>query len=78
MPDTKLPALEFDDVIRLKQRAARHGRPVESEVCAILQEALSNDRQPGFDELAAELRALTAGRQHTPAEELMHECRVER
>jgi len=77
MAKTNLPALEFNDLVRLKQRAARHGRPLESEVCAIIQDALSNDQQPGFDELAAELRALTAGRAHTPAEELMHECRVE-
>ena len=45
---------------------------------AILQQALAQDTDIGFDDLAAELRALTADRAHTPAEQLMREGRDER
>lgn len=34
--------------------------------------------RPTFDTLAAEFRALTAGRKHTPSEDLMREGRNER
>ena len=63
---------------RLKRRAARHGRSAEAEVRDILRQALSSEAELGFDDLAAELRALTAGRTHTPAEELLRESREER
>ena len=62
----------------LKRRAARHGRSTEAEVREILRETLSQDRQHSFDALAAELRALTAGRPHTPAETLLRDSRDER
>jgi len=68
-----------DDLLgRLKRRAARHGRSAEAEVRTILRQALSSEAEPGFDDLAAALRDLTAGRQHTPAEELLREGRDER
>jgi plasmid stability protein len=75
-----LSVRNLDDtlVVRLKRRAARHGHSAEAEVRAILQSALSSEAEPGFEELAAELRALTAGRHHTPAEQLMREGRAER
>ncbi len=63
---------------RLKRRAARHGRSAEAEVREILRQTLAGEEEPGFDALAAELRTLTAGRQHTPAETLMREGRDER
>ena len=63
---------------RLKRRAARHGRSAEAEVREILRQVLEGEEEPGFDALAAELRALTAGRLHTPAEVLMREGRDER
>lgn len=63
---------------RLKRRAARHGRSTEAEVRDILRQALAGEDEPGFDALAVELRALTAGRHHTPAETLMREGRDER
>ena len=44
----------------------------------ILQQALSQETEPTFDDLAAELRALTVGRHHTPAEALLRESRDER
>lgn len=68
-----------DDLLgRLKRRAARHGQSAEAEVRDILRQALSGEAEVGFDELAAELRALTAGRKHTPAEDLVREGRDER
>ena len=39
---------------------------------------LSGEADIDFDALAAELRALTSGRQHTPAEDLVREGRNER
>ena len=70
--------LDDDLILRLKRRAARHGRSAEAEHREILRQALSGEVQPGFDELAAELRALTARRKQTPAEILQRESRSER
>lgn len=68
-----------DDLIgRLRRRAARHGRSVEAEHREILRQALSAEVEPSFDDLAAELRRLTEGRRHTPAERLLAESREER
>ena len=70
--------LQDDTMARLKRRAARHGRSAEAEARAILAHALIGEAELGFDDLAAELRALTAGRRHTPAEDLQREGRKER
>jgi plasmid stability protein len=70
--------LDDDLVVRLKRRAARRGHSAEAEVRDILRQALSAEVEPSFDDLAAELRALTVGRQHTPAEQLQREGRDER
>lgn len=70
--------LDHDLVARLKRRAARHGQSAEAEVRDILRQALEGEAEAGFDTLAAELRALTAGRRHTPAEQLQREGREER
>lgn len=70
--------LDDDLVARLKRRAARHGRSAEAEVRDILRQVLSGEAEVGFDDLAAELRALTRGRRHTPAERLQREGRDER
>ncbi len=68
-----------DDLLgRLKRRAARHGHSAEAEVRDILNQALSSEAELGFDAIAAELRALTAGRRHTPAEVLLRESRDKR
>jgi antitoxin FitA len=53
--------LNEDLILRLKRRAARHGRSGEAAI--------------DFDACAAELRSLTAGRRHTPAEQLLREGR---
>jgi antitoxin FitA len=61
----------------LKRRAARHGRSAEAEVREILRFALAVEVEITFDDLAAEVRALIAGRNHTPAEMLLRESRDE-
>ncbi|WP_342363509.1 FitA-like ribbon-helix-helix domain-containing protein [Terrarubrum flagellatum] len=65
-------------IAKLKLRAARHGRSAESEHREILRQALANEAEPGFDDLAAELRKLTASRRQTPSEALLRESRDER
>jgi plasmid stability protein len=70
--------LEDDLVLRLKRRAARHGRSAEAEHREILRQALASEIEPSFEEMTAKLRKMTKGRQHTPAEILMREGREER
>jgi len=70
--------LDDELIARLKRRAARHGRSTEAEHREILRQALAGEAEPSFDQLAAELRALTRGRKHTPAEALQREGRRER
>ena len=70
--------LDDDLISRLKRRAASHGRSTEAEHREILKQALSAEIEPTFEELAAQMRALTAGRKHTPAEQLLREGRDER
>jgi plasmid stability protein len=78
MPSLSVRNLDEDLIRRLKRRAARHGRSAEAEARDILRRALSGEAEIDFAALAAELRALTAGRRHTPAEELLREGRDER
>jgi plasmid stability protein len=75
MASLSVRRLDDDLVARLKRRAARRGHSAEAEVREILRQALSAETEPSFDELAAEMRALTAGRRHTPAEQLQREGR---
>lgn len=70
--------VEDDLIIRLKRRAARHGRSAEAEHREILRQALSAEVEPAFEEIAAKLRQITKGRKHTPAEDLLREGRNER
>jgi plasmid stability protein len=65
-------------VVRLKRRAARHGRSAEAEHREILRQALAAEAEPSFDSLAAELRTLTRGRRQTASEILLRESREER
>jgi plasmid stability protein len=65
-------------VRRLKLRAARNNRSAEAEHREILKQALSGEPNAAFKEVAAQLRALTRGRRHTPAETLLRESRDER
>ena len=70
----------LDDALiaKLKLRAGRHGRSAEAEHRAILRQALENEPDLSFDDLAAELRKLTASRPQTPSEDLLREGRDER
>ena len=70
----------LDDALiaKLKLRAGRHGRSAEAEHRAILRHALENEPDASFDDLAAELRKLTASRSQTPSEDLLREGRDER
>ena len=70
--------LDDDLIVRLKRRAARHGRSAEAEHREILKQVLSSEVEPSFQELAARLREMTRGRNHTPSEKLMQEGRGER
>jgi plasmid stability protein len=70
--------LDDDLIVRLKRRAARHGRSTEAEHREILRQALSADIEPAFEELSAQMRRLTAGRRQTPSEILLRESREER
>lgn len=70
--------LDDDLIARLKRRAARHGRSAEAEHREILRQALASEAEPSFEDLAAELRKLTAGRKQTPSEDLLREGRDER
>jgi antitoxin FitA len=78
MANLSVRNVDDDLVARLKRRAARHGHSAEAEVREILRQALSGEAEISFDDLAAELRALTAERSHTPAEDLQREGRDER
>lgn len=77
---TSLIVRNLDDelIVRLRQRAARHGRSVEAEHREILRHALSAEVDPSFTDLAAQLRKITAGRKQTPSEKLLREGRDER
>jgi antitoxin FitA len=70
--------LDDELIQRLKARAARHGRSAEAEHREILRHALSAEVDPSFADLAARLREMSAGRTHTPAEQLRREGRAER
>jgi plasmid stability protein len=58
--------------------AGRNGRSAQSATLDVLRNALSGGAAIDFEALAAEFRALTEGRRHTPAEDLLREGRDER
>ncbi len=70
--------LDDELIAKLKIRAARHGRSAEAEHREILRQALAAEVDPTFDDLAAQLRKLTASRKQTPSEVLLREGRDER
>lgn len=65
-------------IVRLKRRAARHGRSAEAEHREILRQALALEAELEIKPLLAEIRALSAGRKQTPSEILQRESRDER
>ena len=70
--------LDDDLILRLKRRAVRNGRSAETEHREILREVLAVEPDLSFDDLAAELRAMTAGSRQTPSEVLQREGREDR
>ena len=75
--------IDDEIVVRLKERAARHGRSAEAEHREILRAALSWNSSPHIDRAewekrAAELRESLKGKPHTPSEVLLREARDER
>ncbi len=81
MADMVLRNLDAALKQRLRERAARNGRSMAAELRAIVSEALREaepDPNAEFKLLAAELRALSAGRPQTPSEVLLRESRDER
>jgi plasmid stability protein len=68
-----------DDLIaQLKARARANGRSAEAEHREVLRRALSEDDEARFEELAAQMLALTAGTKQTPSEDLLRDMRDER
>lgn len=81
MGDMVLRNLDESLKQRLRERAARHGRSMSAELREIVSTALSQPEpvpNAEFRELAARLRALSAGRSQTPSEDLLRESRDER
>ena len=70
--------LDDDLIAKLKMRAARHGRSAEAEHREILRQVLASEGGSDFDDLASELRKLTASRKQTPSEVLLRKGRDER
>lgn len=73
----------LDDTLKekLRQSAARNKRSMNAELREIVQTALTRPRHgtaAGFKKLAADIRALSAGRAQTPSEDLLREARGER
>ena len=81
MADFVLRQLDDDLKERLRQRAALHQRSMNAELREIVRLALTGPADGGTAELkrlAAEIRALSAGRPQTPSEELLRDSRSER
>ena len=69
--------IERELIDKLKARAVRNKRSAEAEHREILRHALSAEPRQSFKEIAARLRAVTAGRRVTPSEVLQREGRDE-
>jgi antitoxin FitA len=70
--------LDDELIARLKLRAERNQRSMEAEHREILQQALGSGPRACFKEIAAKLRTMTQGRDHTPSEDLLRKGREER
>lgn len=81
MADIVLRNLDDELKEKLRQRAARHKRSMNAELREIVRTALTRPQRGStadLKRLAADIRALSAGRQQTPSEALLHEGREER
>lgn len=73
----------LDDALKekLRLRAARHQRSMNAELRDIVSQALTQPQPASraqLKKLAADIRALSVGRQQTPSEDLLREGRGER
>ena len=81
MADFVLRNLDDDLKETLRQRAARHQRSMNAELREIVRSALTQppaSSAADLQQLAADIRALSAGRAQTPSEDLLRESRGER
>jgi plasmid stability protein len=69
--------VDEDVIALLKRRASANKRSMEAEHRAILSEVLKPAPTKSFEELAAEVRAYTAGRPQTSSEVLLRMSRDE-
>ena len=81
MADIVLRNLDDDLKEKLRQSAARNQRSMNAELREIVRAALTRPQHASRAELkklAADIRALSAGRKQTPSEELLRQSRGER
>jgi len=81
MADIVLRNLDDDLKDLLRRSAARNGRSMNAELREIVRTALTMPRRDSaaqFKQLAAEIRALSAGRRQTPSEQLLRASRAKR
>ena len=76
--DLHIGNLDDQTAEALRWRAAEHGCSIETELRSILQKALIDCKRGQAIRMMDEVRARTAGRNHTPAEVLVHKTRYER
>lgn len=81
MADIVLRNLDDDLKDKLRRSAARHARSMNAELREIVRTALTGPRRDSaaqLEQLAAEIRALSAGRRQTPSEQLLRSRRAKR
>ncbi|MDP1649437.1 MAG: Arc family DNA-binding protein [Rubrivivax sp.] len=81
MADIVLRNLEDGLKEKLRQRAASNQRSMNAELREIVSAALAQPRRSSradLKKLAADIRALSAGRRQTPSEDLLRESRDQR
>ena len=81
MADIVLRNLEDDLKEKLRRRAASNQRSLNAELREIVSSALAQPRRNSpvdLKQLAADIRALSAGRRQTPSEDLLRESRDQR
>ena len=81
MADIVLRNLEDDLKEKLRRRAASNQRSMNAELREIVSSALAQPRRTSpvdLKQLAADIRALSAGRRQTPSEDLLRESRDQR
>ena len=78
MADILLRDLAEDTKVNLRRRAASHQRAMNAQLRDIVSTALAqhpHSDRAALKQLAADIRALSAGRVQTPSEDLLRESR---